>query len=227
MKLSILIPCYNEKNFIEQVIERVRALNCSKEIIVIDDGSTDGTRDILRRLEPRVDRILYQQKNMGKGSAIRAGLSVVTGDCVAIQDADFEYDPNELLMLIKPIEQGIADVVYGSRFVGSQPHRVMFFWHYIGNKCITMFSNLVNNLNLTDVETGYKVFRTDILRRITLKENGFGFEVEVTAKIARLQCRIYEMGISYYGRTYEEGKKINWKDGVAALFHILKYWILR
>lgn len=227
MKLSILIPCYNEKNFIEQVIERVRALNCSKEIIIIDDGSTDGTRDILRRLEPRVDKILYQQKNMGKGSAIRAGLSVVTGDCVAIQDADFEYDPNELLNLIKPIEQGIADVVYGSRFVGSRPHRVMFFWHYIGNKCITMFSNLVNNLNLTDVETGYKVFRTDILRNITLKENGFGFEVEVTAKIARLQCRIYEMGISYYGRTYEEGKKINWKDGVAALFHILKYWIQR
>lgn len=227
MKLSILIPCYNEKKFIEEVIERVHSINCAKEIIIIDDGSNDGTQDVLRRLESRVDKIIYQQKNLGKGAAIRAGLGVVTGDCVAIQDADLEYDPNELLKLVKPIEQGVADVVYGSRFVGSEPHRVMFFWHYIGNKCITMVSNLVNNLNLTDVETGYKVFRSDILRNIKLQENGFGFEVEVTAKIAHMHCRIYEMGISYYGRTYEEGKKINWKDGVAALFHILKYWILR
>ena len=227
LKISIIIPCYNEQAFIKSVIERVRAVKLSKEIIIVDDCSHDGTREILKSLEGDVDRIIYQEKNLGKGASIRAGLRHATGDVVVIQDADLEYDPGELINLLQPIQDGVADVVYGSRFMGGQPHRVLFFWHYVGNKFITMLSNMSTNLNLTDVETCYKVFRREILQKITLEEDGFGFEIEVTSKIARLHCRIYEMGISYYGRSYAEGKKINWKDGLWALFCIVKYWFKR
>jgi glycosyltransferase involved in cell wall biosynthesis len=227
MKLSIVIPVYNEANTIRTLISTVDAAQlpteiAEKEIILVDDYSTDGTRDVLRELEGNY-KVVYHEKNMGKGGALRTGFAQCTGDIVLIQDADLEYDPSEYSRLLKPIIKGRADVVYGSRFVSGQPHRVVYYWHRVGNGFLTLLSNMLSNLNLTDMETCYKVFRSEILKQITIKENRFGFEPEITAKIAKLNCRIYEVGISYYGRTYEEGKKINWKDGVRAIWCILKY----
>jgi len=225
MKLSIVIPVYNEKQTIETLISRVRAanINCSKELIIVDDASTDGTREILKSLigESGV-LILFHDRNRGKGAAIRTGLTHVTGDIVLIQDADLEYDPQDYGKLLDPILKGRADVVYGNRFHG-EAHRVLYFWHALGNGIITLACNIMTNLNLNDMEVGYKVFRTDILRRILLKSDRFGFEPEVTAKVAKLGCRIYEVPISYYGRTYIEGKKITWRDGIAAFWYVIRY----
>lgn len=225
MKLSIVIPCYNEEKTIEKIIAAVRnAPVADKEIIVVDDCSKDGTRDKLKSvIEPLGVRVLYHEVNQGKGAALRTGIQACTGDMVIIQDADLEYDPNEYPHLIQPIIDGKADVVFGSRFLGYGPHRVVYFWHMIGNSFLTLLSNMFTNINLTDMETCYKVFRREIIQSIKIEENRFGFEPEITAKIAKLKCRIFEVGISYYGRTYEEGKKINWKDGVSALRCILKY----
>lgn len=224
MKLSVVIPVYNECATISEIIRRVRSVDIPKEIIIVDDGSTDGTREKLKEIESAGElQIFYHEKNLGKGSAIRTALQHVTGDIVVIQDADLEYNPQEYPKLLKPILDGRADVVYGSRFLGSEEHRVLFFWHYAGNKFLTLLSNMFTNLNLTDMETGYKMFRADVLRRITIEENRFGFEPEITAKVARLKCRIYEVGISYSGRDYSEGKKIGWKDGLHALWCIAKY----
>ena len=225
MKLSIIIPCYNEINFLPDLISLVKGSPVNeKEIIIVDDGSNDGTTELIRSsIEPKVDKVVYHPRNMGKGAAIRSGLEHVTGEMVIIQDADLEYDPNEYPKLITPIIDGKADVVYGSRFMGGDPHRVHMFWHYLGNKFLTLLSNMFTNLNLTDMETCYKLFRTEIIKGINIKEKGFGIEPEITAKVAKMKCRIYEVGISYYGRSYKEGKKINWKDGLKALFVILKY----
>jgi glycosyltransferase involved in cell wall biosynthesis len=225
MKLSVVIPCYNEAATIEKVIDAVLGAPFpDKEIIVVDDCSTDGSREILReRIAPKVSRIIYQPVNQGKGAALRAGIAAATGDIVIIQDADLEYDPQEYPKVIGPILEGKADVVYGSRFIGSDPHRVVYFWHRVGNGFLTLLSNMFTNLNLTDMETCYKAFRREIIQSIEIEENRFGFEPEITAKIARKGVRIYEVGISYHGRTYGEGKKINWKDGVRALYCILKY----
>jgi glycosyltransferase involved in cell wall biosynthesis len=225
MKLSIVIPVYNEVNTIEQVLDRVRRVPIEKEIVVVDDCSTDGTRDRLKVLQQR-DRILhviFHEHNQGKGAALRTGFQATTGDIIIVQDADLEYDPSEYPKLITPIVNGKADVVYGTRFAGGESHRVLFFWHFVGNKLLTLLSNIFTDLNLTDMETGYKLFRREVLQRIHLEQNRFGFEPEVTAKIARLRVRLYEVGISYAGRTYEEGKKITWKDGVRAVWCILKY----
>ncbi len=229
MKLSIVIPCFNEVRTIRQIVARVRAAPVDeKEIIVVDDGSTDGTRELLRaEIAPLVDRIVYHEANRGKGAALRSGFSAATGDIVIIQDADLEYDPQQYPRLIKPIVDGEADVVFGSRFMGSDAHRVVYFWHMIGNKFLTLCSNMLTNLNLTDMETCYKVFRREVLQKITIKEDRFGFEPEITAKVARLHVPIYEVGISYYGRTYKEGKKIGWRDGIRALWAIVKYNLLR
>ncbi len=228
MKISLVIAVYNEETFLPQILNKVMAVNIPKEIILVDDGSTDGTRQIIEKeLKGKIDKVVYHPKNQGKGSALRTGFQHATGDVVIIQDADLEYDPNEYPILLQPIFDGKADVVYGSRFTGHGPHRVLFFWHYVGNKFITTLSNMVTNLNLTDVETGFKVFRKDILDKIRLEENRFGFEIEITIKLARLKCRIYEVGISYWGRDYSEGKKITWKDGVKAVFCILKYGIFK
>ncbi len=218
MKLSIVIPIYNEKNYIREIVQRVGQVHLpglEKEIILVDDCSSDGSREIIQQeLASLVDKVIYQQRNMGKGAALRSGFKAASGEIVVVQDADLEYDPQEYPKLVKPILDGKADVVYGSRFVGSEPHRVLFFWHYVGNKFLTVLSNMFSNLNLTDMETCYKIFRAEIIKSIRLRENRFGFEPEVTAKVARIKgIRIYEVGISYYGRTYEEGKKINWKDG--------------
>ena len=223
MKLSVVIPVYNEKATLEEIIRRVSSIDLPKEIIVVDDYSTDGTRDILEKY-PQSDglKILFQQRNLGKGAALRAGFEKVSGDIVVIQDADLEYDPEDYPVLIKPILQGKADVVFGSRFL-SGPHRVLFFWHWVANRILTTLSNMLTDLNLTDMETCYKAFRADILKKIKFRENRFGFEPEFTAKVARARCRIYEVPISYSGRDYLEGKKIGWKDGIAALFHILRY----
>ncbi len=225
MKLTIVIPVYNELYTIEEIVKRVKASPVDdKEIILIDDYSTDGTRDFLKeKLENQVSKIIYQYKNFGKGFALKTGFAQATGDIVLIQDADLEYDPNEYPALIEPIVSGKADVVYGSRFMGGGPHRVVYFWHYVGNRFLTLMSNMFTNINLTDMETCYKVFRREIIQSIDIKENRFGFEPEITAKIARMRVRIYEMGISYYGRTYEEGKKIGWKDGAKAIWCIVKY----
>lgn len=229
MKLSVVIPCYNESSTIEELIAAVRRAPCEdKEIIVVDDCSTDGTTEILReRLASRIDKLIHQPVNRGKGAALRAGIAAATGDIVIIQDADLEYDPQQYDMLVAPIVQGKADVVYGSRFVGSQPHRVVYFWHRVGNGLLTLLSNMFTNLNLTDMETCYKVFRREIIQGIRIEEDRFGFEPEITAKIARSRSRIYEVGISYYGRTYEEGKKIGWRDGFRAMYCILKYNLFR
>lgn len=225
MKLSIVIPCYNELNTIEAIIQAVQAAPIAeKEIIVVDDCSTDGTRDVLRaKIEPQVQRVIYHEHNQGKGAALRTGFAAATGDVVVVQDADLEYDPQEYPLLMEPILKGKADVVFGSRFAGGGPHRVVYFWHMMGNKFLTLLSNMFTNINLTDMETCYKMFRREVIQSIKIEENRFGFEPEITAKVARGGHRIYEVGISYYGRTYAEGKKINWKDGFRAIYAILKY----
>jgi glycosyltransferase involved in cell wall biosynthesis len=225
MKLSIIIPCYNEKRHLSELISRVRQSPVAeKEIILVDDGSDDGTQTLIDdQLNDTVDVVVRHPLNRGKGAAIRSGLKYVTGDVVIIQDADLEYDPMAYPKLMAPIIEGKADVVYGSRFMGEGPHRVHLFWHYIGNKCLTLLSNMFTNLNLTDMETCYKVFRSDIIKNISIHQNRFGIEPELTAKVARKKCRVYEVGIPYYGRTYAEGKKINWKDGAKAIYVILRY----
>jgi len=232
MKISIVIPCFNEKGTINAIVDKVSGveLNQEKEIIIVDDFSTDGTRECLQALEKKKGsvKVIYHEKNLGKGAALRTGFKAISGDIVIIQDADLEYDPNDYHKLLRPILEGNADVVYGSRFLaGESPHRVLYYWHSVGNHFITLLSNIFTNLNLTDIEVCYKVFRREILDKIELKENRFGFEPEITAKVSQLKCRIYEVGISYYGRTYNEGKKIGWKDGVKAVFVILKYGIFR
>ncbi len=230
MFLSVVIPVYNESATIEQIVAAVRAVPLDTEIIIVDDASTDGSREKIEKLAadaPRGSvRALLQKRNMGKGAALRAGFAAATGDIVLIQDADLEYDPQDYPTLIEPIISGQADVVYGSRFIGSQAHRVLYFWHSIGNRVLTLLSNMFTDLNLTDMETCYKVFRREVIEQVHLCEDRFGIEPEMTAKIARLNCRVFEVGITYRGRTYAEGKKIGWRDGMRAIWCILKYNLL-
>ena len=228
MKISIVIPCYNESSTISKIIEKVKnEKNYDKEIIVIDDFSTDGTREILKNdISEKIDELILNDRNFGKGYSVRQGIKRARGDIILIQDADLEYDPSDYSKLIEPIKKDYADVVYGSRFVGSEEKRVLFFWHSIGNYFLTTLSNMFSNINLTDMENCYKVFKSEIIKNIELKENRFGFEPEVTAKIAKKNCRIYEVGVKYYGRTYDQGKKIGWKDGVSAIRCIFKYNLL-
>jgi glycosyltransferase involved in cell wall biosynthesis len=222
--LSVVVPCFNEAATILHLLERVRLSPVRpKQIIVVDDGSTDGTRELLAGLTQEDLTILFHERNCGKGAALATGFAAAMGEICIVQDADLEYDPAEYPLVIGPIIQGKADVVYGSRFQGAAPHRVVYFWHRVGNGFLTLLSNMFTDLNLTDMETCYKAFRTDIIQSIRIQENRFGFEPEITAKLARKRCRIYEVGISYYGRTYDEGKKIGWRDGVRAIWCIMKY----
>jgi glycosyltransferase involved in cell wall biosynthesis len=232
MKLSVLIPVYNEAGTLAEVVRRVRSVALAKEIILVDDGSTDRSREILKRLEEDSARgadplnnlhVFLHPVNRGKGAALKTALSHATGDVVIVQDADLEYDPTDYPRLLEPIQAGLADVVYGTRFAGGGAHRVLFFWHSMGNQLLTMISNMLTNLNLSDMEVGYKVFRAEALKGIELKSQRFGFEPEITMKLAKRGCRFYEVPISYHGRTYEEGKKITWKDGVAALYYMIRY----
>lgn len=212
---------------IKAIFDRVKSVDLAKEIIIVDDGSSDGTRNILAELAADGARVLYHEQNQGKGAALRTGFQLATGDIIIIQDADMEYDPAQYPKLIKPIVEGKADIVYGSRFAGGDAHRVLFFWHMMGNKFLTFLSNMLTNLNLTDIETGYKVFRREVLEQITIEEDRFGFDPEITAKIAKMDIKIFEVGISYAGRSYREGKKIGWKDGISVLRCILKYNLFR
>ncbi|MEE9185585.1 MAG: glycosyltransferase family 2 protein [Candidatus Binatia bacterium] len=230
--LSVIMPVYNEVDTVWEAVRRVQGMDVVKEVIVIDDGSTDGSREILNRLEaetrkdndpPNELKVIYQPVNQGKGAAIRSAIPQATGDMIIIQDADLEYDPQDYKSLLDPILSGKADVVFGTRFYGGGPHRVLFFWHYLGNQILTLFSNLLTNLNLSDMEVGYKAFRAEILKSIRIKSNRFGFEPEITIKIAKKGLRVYEVPISYYGRTYKEGKKITWKDGIAAFYFLLRF----
>jgi glycosyltransferase involved in cell wall biosynthesis len=229
MKLSVVIPCFNERETIQEIVTAVKASPVKNlEIIIVDDCSIDGTREILRDvIASQVDKIVYHDVNQGKGAALRTGFQHATGDIVIVQDADLEYDPQEYPVLMEPILQNRADVVFGSRFIGAGPHRVVFFWHMMGNKFLTMLSNMFTDINLTDMETCYKMFRREVIQSIQIEENRFGFEPEITAKVAKLGCRIYEVGISYYGRTYAEGKKIGWRDGFRAIYAIIKYNLFR
>ena len=232
MKLSVLVPVYNEERTLEEIVRRVCAVPMPKEIILVDDGSRDRSREILACLQEEKQRgadalntikIFFQDRNEGKGAALRTGMSHVSGDIVIIQDADLEYDPKDYPSLIEPIQTGVADVVYGTRFAGGGAHRVLFFWHSMGNRILTLLSNMLTNLNLSDMEVGYKVFRAEVLKGIDLKSKRFGFEPEITIKLAKKRCRFYEVPIAYHGRTYEEGKKITWKDGVAALYYMIRF----
>ena len=225
MLLSVIIPVYNEVQTVEEIVRRVQRETTEKEIIVVDDGSADGTRDILKGITADGVKVLYHDRNRGKGAAIRTGIHHVSGDVVIIQDADLEYDPSEYSRLIHPIQENVADVVYGSRFTG-QEHRVLLYHHYVANRFLTLLSNIFTNLNLTDMETCYKAFRAEVIKKIRLKSNRFGFEPEVTAKVAKMHCRVYEVPISYHGRDYTEGKKIGWKDAFAAFWWILRFNLL-
>jgi glycosyltransferase involved in cell wall biosynthesis len=229
MKLSVVIPCYNEIGTLPELLKAViDAPGPEKEIIVVDDGSTDGTRQLLEKdFDGKLAHVIYLEHNQGKGAALRAGFAVATGEIIIVQDADLEYDPGDYPALIEPIIDNRADVVYGSRFMGQRPHRVLYFWHRVGNGLLTLLSNMLTNLNLTDIETGYKAFRREVIQSIHVEENRFGFEPEITAKVARGRFRIYEVGIGYFGRTYMEGKKIGWKDGLWAVWCILKYNLRR
>ena len=227
-RVSVVMPVYNEAETLEEIVERVNAAPVELELIVVDDGSTDGSREILQRLhaDGLIHRLLLHEKNQGKGAALSTGFQVATSDMVVIQDADLEYDPDEYPLLLEPILSDKADVVYGSRFLGGRPHRVLYFWHYLGNRLLTLFSNMITNLNLTDMETCYKCFRREVLKELTVEERAFGVEPELTAKVALGGWRVYEVGISYAGRTYAEGKKITWRDGWAAIACIIRYGLI-